>query len=125
MELMTRFLLYLFLLGMTLYWLSRWGQRRTASFPVPETPSAPSVSKPNKWFRPKRSPSEVWVQVFETASMDEARVFQARLQEEEVECVLYEQGKKDIHGNALKGVGIAVPKTAMTLAQNLISRLLS
>lgn len=121
---MTRFLLYLFLLGATLYWLSRWGQRQAASFPAPES-TAPAAPKANKWFRPKRSPSELWVQVFETASMDEARVFQARLQEEEVECVLYEQGKKDIHGNALKGVGIAVPKTAMALAQNLISRLLS
>lgn len=121
---MTRFLLYIFLLGATLYWLSRWGQRQTTAFPAPET-GMPGSVKPNKWFRPKRSLSDIWVQVFETASMDEARVFQARLQEEEVECVLYEQGKKDIHGNALKGVGIAVPKTAMTLAQNLISRLLS
>ncbi len=122
---MTRFLIYIFILGMTLYLLSRWGQRRHDSFPAPDTSLPPSGTKPNKWFRPKRSPSEPWVQVFETASMDEAKVLQARLQEEEVECVLYEQGKKDIHGNAPKGVGIAVPKTAMTLAQNMISRLLS
>lgn len=121
---MTRFLIYMLLLGITLYWLSRWGQRQSLNLPAPESKN-PSPKASKKWFRPKRDPGEVWVQVFETASLEEAKVLQARLQEEEVECVLYEQGKKDIHGNVLKGVGIAVPKTAMNLAQTLISRLLS
>lgn len=40
-----------------------------------------------------------------------------------MECIVYQQGKKDIHGNALKGVGIAVPKSSVTLAQKIISRL--
>ena len=116
---MTRFLIYIFLMGSVLYMLSMWGQRGLI-------PGKSEIEpKPSRWFRPKRNPQEVWVQVFETGSLNEARVLQARLQEEEVECVLYEQGKKDIHGNALKGVGIAVPKTTMGLAQNIISRLLS
>lgn len=122
---MTRFLIYLLILGGTLYLLSRWGQRKGMPYPSPENSGNNPAPKPKKWFRAKRAPGEVWVQVFETASLDEARVLQARLQEEEVECVLYEQGKKDIHGNALKGVGIAVPKTLMGMAQTLISRLLS
>lgn len=118
---MTRFLIYILLVGAVLYFLSWWGQRNL----IPKTSPTNSEAKPSRWFRPKKNPMEIWVQVFETGSLDEARVLQARLQEEEVECVLYEQGKKDIHGNTLKGVGIAVPKTAMALAQNIISRLLS
>ncbi len=55
--------------------------------------------------------------------MEEGRMLQARLQEEEVECVLYEQGKKDIHGNSLKGIGVAVPKTSAPHAQRVISRM--
>ena len=50
-------------------------------------------------------------------------MLQARLQEEEIECILYEQGKKDIHGNPLKGVGVAVPKTTVPQAQSIISRM--
>lgn len=55
--------------------------------------------------------------------MDEARLLQARMQEEELECILYEQGKKDIHGNPLKGIGIAVPKSQAPQAQSIISRM--
>ncbi len=117
---MTRLFLYLLFFGVLVYLFSRLNQRQT--FPKPSESSLP---KPSRWFRSKRNPMEPWVQVYETASMDEARVVQARLQEEEVECVLYEQGKKDIHGNPLKGIGIAVPKTSMTLAQTLINRILS
>ena len=116
---LTRLLIYLFLVGAVLYFLSQYRQHG------PMIPKAEAAPKPGRWFRPKRNPSEIWSQVYETASMDEARVLQARLQEEEGEWVLYEQGKKDIHGNTLKGVGIAVPKTALTLAQNIVSRLLS
>ena len=73
-------------------------------------------------FRP-RNAREPWVQVYETASTDDAHLIQARLQEEEVECVIYEQGKRDIQGNPLKGIGIAVPKSALPLAQKIISRM--
>ena len=81
------------------------------------------ASKPWRGFRSKMNPREIWVQVYETDSVEEGRILQARLQEEEVECVLYEQGKKDIHGNVLKGIGVAVPKTAVPHAQNIISRM--
>ena len=114
---LTRLLIYLFLLGAVFYFLSQYRHRGA------DIPKAVRDPKPNRWFRPKRNPSEVWSQVYETASMDEARVLQARLQEEEVECVLYEQGKKDIHGNSLKGIGVAVPKTAVNHAQGIINRM--
>lgn len=118
---MTRFLVFLLIVGATLYFLSWLGRRH----PLPPKEETFSANKPSRWFRPKAHPREPWVQVYETESMDEGRALQAQLQEQEVECILYEQGKKDIHGNAPKGVGVAVPKTAMTLAQKVISRLLS
>ena len=113
----TRFLIYLFLFGSTLYLLSWWGRRGLSG-------AAQESSRPAaRGFRSKSNPREIWVQVYETDSVEEGRGLQARLQEEELECVLYEQGKKDIHGNSLKGIGIAVPKTAVAHAQNIISRM--
>jgi hypothetical protein len=117
-ELVTRILIYLLLFGAVLYLWAEW-TRKTQLSPLP----GGTAPKPRSWFRPKKNPQEVWVQVYETASMEEARGLQARLQEEEVECVLYEQGKKDIHGSPLRGIGIAVPKTAAPHAQAVISRM--
>ena len=116
-DFVTKFFVYLLVVGACLSFLSWWGRRHQAG----EGPS-PKSSKP---FRAKRNPGEIWVQVYETASADEGRMLQARLQEDELECVLYEQGRKDIHGNSLKGIGIAVPKTLASHAQRIISRLLS
>lgn len=112
-------LIYLLILGSVIFFLSKFG--RSAQ----QQNEPASQEKSYNKFRPKPSPMELWVQVYETAKMDEARSLQARLQEEEVQCVLYEQGKKDIHGNEMKGLGVAVPKTAMNLAQKIISRILS
>jgi hypothetical protein len=114
-----RFVLYLILLGAIFYLLWAWGRRQVMSLPKPE-----GEAKPRNRFKPRKSSQEIWVQVFETDSFDEARKIQARLQEDDLECILYEQGKKDIHGNPLKGVGIAVPKTAVSHAQRIISRML-
>lgn len=115
---MTRFLIYLFFLGGVLYLLSYWA-RRQAALPRP----GPGAPKQSPWLRVKKNPRETWVQVYETATLDEARGLQARLEEQEVECIVYEQGKKDIYGNALKGVGVAVPKTSVPRAQSIISRM--
>ncbi|HTL47982.1 MAG TPA: hypothetical protein VL688_08000 [Verrucomicrobiae bacterium] len=117
---MIRLFIYLILLGSVLYLLSVWSRRQTEG--------APSVGgvlpgKQKSMFKSRANPREVWVQVYETATLDEARRYQARIQEEEIECIIYEQGKKDIHGNPLMGIGIAVPKTAVGLAQGIISRI--
>lgn len=121
---MTRFLIYLMLLGMVLYALSMWGRRRELDGGSPDLLTGNNSNpKPNRWFRSKRNPMETWMQVYETASLQEARSLQARIQEEEIECIVYEQGKKDIHGNVLTGIGIAVPKTAAPQAQRIISRM--
>ena len=74
-------------------------------------------------FRPKATNRQAWVQVYDTDSLDEIKSLQARLEEEEIECFMYEQGRKDIHGNQLKGYGIVVPRTSVPLAQKVISRM--
>ena len=73
-------------------------------------------------FRPKLEKG-LWVQVYDTDTLDDAKKVIARLEEEEIDCVLYEQGRKDVHGNALKDYGIVTPRTSTLRAQNLISRL--
>jgi hypothetical protein len=70
-----------------------------------------------------KPPKGMWVQVYDAAEMEDAKRVMARLEEEDLECILYEQGRKDVHGNALKGFGLAVPKSAVARAQNLISRM--
>ncbi len=114
-----RFFIYLLLLGSIFYLLWFWSRKQET-----RSPSGGQLPvKSRNRFRGKKNPFEMWVQVYETASVEEARVFQARLQEDEIDCIIYEQGKKDIHGNPLKGVGIAVPKTAVPHAQGIISRM--
>ena len=115
---MTRVFIYFLLLGSALWLLSFWGRRQI----IPPG-SKDEIPKTRRWFRGKRNPRETWIQIYETASVEEARVLQARLQEEEIECIVYEQGKRDIHGNSLKGIGVAVPKSAASHAQGIVSRM--
>ncbi len=114
---MIRTLLYGILVGIVGYAIYLWQKllRREYAQPTPG-------QKVNQRYR-ARNTREPWVQVYETSTEEDAHLIQARLQEEEVECLLYEQGKKDIHGNPLKGIGIAVTKSAVPLAQKIISRL--
>lgn len=118
---MTRVFVYLLLFGTVLYLLSISGKKLIPEGQSPKQGPGPK----NRWFRPKIDPREIWVQVYETASADEGRALQARLQEEEIECIIYEQGKKDIHGNSLTGIGVAVPKTATAHSQRIIARMTS
>ena len=114
---MTRIFIYLFILGIVLYFL--WAR---SSYKGGGGAAKPQ-GKAGRWFKPKRNPMEIWVQVYETADLNEAKMIQARLQEEDLDCIVYEQGKKDIHGNEPKGVGVAVPKSGIGRAQNVISRM--
>ena len=115
---MVRTVLYGILFGIVAYALLLWKRMREGSFSEPNPAAPPSSQR----FR-TRNAREPWVQVYETASPEEAKLIQARLQEEEAECIVYEQGKKDIYGNTLKGIGIAVPKSQVPLAQKIISRM--
>ena len=89
----------------------------------PAFPPADKEEKVKYRFRPKLSNKSTWVQVYDTDSPEEIQSLQARLEEEEIECFVYEQGRKDIHGNSLKGFGIAVPKTSVGHAQRIIARM--
>ncbi len=113
---MIRLFIYLLLIGLILYFFSKSVKTQDGAAPA-------AGAKRRRWLRSKKDPAENWVQVYETSSMDEAKALQARLQEEEIECVVYEQGKKDIYGNSPAGIGIAVPKSAMTYAQEIVARL--
>ena len=66
---------------------------------------------------------EMWVQIYDTDSLEEAQTIQLRLEEEDLDCLIYEQGRKDVHGNPLKGFGITVPRTSVARAQNIIARM--
>ena len=72
--------------------------------------------------RPKKGLG-VWTQVYDTNSWEEIQALQAHLEEEEIECFVYEQGRRDIHGNFFKGFGIAVPKTSVGRTQKIIARM--
>ena len=95
---MATFVVYILIVGTIIYFIAKHGR----SVPL-QAPGALLEGLPKKGLRSKRDPREIWKQVYETASMEEARLIKARLEEEGLECILYEQGKKDIHGNLLKG----------------------
>ena len=119
---MIRLFAYLFIFGAVLYFLSIWGKKGS-----PEGPTSLFANKSTKSmkhrFKQKPGPNEVWVQVFQTETLEDARRYQARIQEDDIACIIYEQGTKDIHGNEFEGIGIAVPKTSKGLAQTIVSRI--
>ena len=117
---MIRFFLYLLVFGGVLYFLSTFGKKKETAF---DATMPTQGSKTKNRFKTKPNPNEVWFQVYETETLEDARRYQARIQEDDIECILYEQGKKDILGNELKGIGIIVPKTSTGFAQAIISRM--
>ncbi len=114
---MIRLVLYGVLFGILAYAILLWQRMRRGNFSELK-PTFKSNQRYRHW-----NAREPWVQVYETASSEDAYLILARLQEEEVECLLYEQGKRDIQGNSLKGIGVAVPKSSAPLAQKIISRM--
>lgn len=113
---MAVFIVYLIIAVAIVYFI----QRRDR----PSSPGGTDMSPARKKTAEARKEArEVWKQVYETASMDEARGIQERLESENIRCILYEQGKKDIYGNVLKGIGIAVPSGAAEQAQTSIARM--
>ncbi len=109
---MAMFALYLVIAIAIVYFISR----REKFFPG-------RAVVPSQNPRPQKEGDGLWKQVYETASMDEARLVLKQLEDERIRCILYEQGKKDIHGNPLKGVGVAVPSEAAARAQSCIAKM--
>ncbi|HOW60002.1 MAG TPA: hypothetical protein PLO78_09800 [Candidatus Omnitrophota bacterium] len=115
---MAALIAYMMIAGMIIYFISRKG-RPFSSQPGRALPDASQRKKSGL----QEGSREIWKQVYETASMDEARSIQTCLEKEGIDCILYEQGKKDIHGNLLKGVGVAVPGVAALRAQECITKM--
>ncbi|OGX11893.1 MAG: hypothetical protein A2351_00985 [Omnitrophica bacterium RIFOXYB12_FULL_50_7] len=115
---MATFFLYLLIVGTIVYFISK--RKSPFSLRADRVLSSESKSKELGFQGDSR---EIWGQVYETASMDEARSIRTRLEEENIDCILYKQGKKDIHGDLLKGVGVAVPGTATSRAQASIAKM--
>lgn len=113
---MAVFIIYLIIVVTIIYFI----KRRDRPSPSGRVDTPPARKKTAEV---KKGVSEIWKQVYETASMDEARGIQERLESENIRCILYEQGKKDIHGNALKGIGVAVPSGVAEQAQTSIVRM--
>lgn len=112
---MVRLLIYFILAGLAA--LSLYFIMKPLSV-NPKNRAGKRDSVPRKVFS-----SDNWIQVYETASWEEAQMIQLRLKEEGIDCIIYQQGKKDIHGNPLRGFGIACPKTSLAFAQRIISRI--
>ena len=102
------------LLAYLFHWMSRSRLPSSAS-------QAPPV---RSWKKKKLKPGEIWVQVFETASREEAAFLQMRLEEENIAVTIFEQAKKNITGMTPPGYGIVVPKEQSPFAQQLIFRYL-
>ena len=89
------------------------------------TKSRPKASRPSDWLgRWRKSGGEPWVQVYDSDSMEEMKKLQAWLEEEEIDCFIYEQGHKDVHGNMLKHFGVSVPKSTVPHAQKIIAKMM-
>ncbi|MBI4971109.1 MAG: hypothetical protein HZC17_04635 [Candidatus Omnitrophica bacterium] len=114
---MIRWLPLIILIGLLVYlvvWARKWymyGGANTPTFTLP------------KPFR-KESLKESWIQIYETASKDEADQLKAHFEELEIQSIAYEQGKKGVDGKSNPGIGFAVPRSQMLRAQNLLFRFL-
>ncbi len=104
----------LLMLFYLLHWITKW---RLPQANV----QAPAV---RSWKKKKLKPGETWVQVFETASREEAAFIQMRLEEENIAVTVFEQAKKNLSGVTPPGFGIVVPKEQSPYAQQLIFRYL-
>ena len=113
---MLRWLPLLIIVGLLAYlvaWMRRWYLYGSSSSPK-------ISSNPFK----KEMLKESWIQIYETASKDEADQLKAHFEELEIQSLIYEQGKKGVDGKSLPGIGFAVPRSQLSRAQNLLFRFL-
>lgn len=67
--------------------------------------------------------NEFWIQVYDTDSADEALKIQVKFHDMNIQCFLYEQGKKDVYGNIPKHYGISVPRKSFEKAQSALAQI--
>lgn len=73
---------------------------------------------------PRVPKGERWAQVYETDRPEEVQLLQARLEENDIPVLVYEQGKKDLSGRPLPGIGLLVPRPKLADAQAVVVRYL-
>lgn len=112
---MIRWLPLLIIVGLIIY-LANWARRWYLY-------GGYTLKGPSRMFKPDGA-KDAWIQIYETASKDEADQLKAHFEELEIQSILYEQGKKGIDGHQNPGIGFAVPKTQLSRAQNLLFRFL-
>ncbi len=66
---------------------------------------------------------ELWGQVYDTDSIDDARKVQQNFLELGIQCFVYTQGKKDVYGELLKHFGVSVPQESLEKAQTILSEI--
>lgn len=76
-------------------------------------------------FAAKAPAGEIWTQLYETDSLDEITVLRAQLQSEKLDHFIYEQGKRDSHGNVPKKYGVIMSKGHLSRGQAILARILS
>ncbi|MFT5206465.1 MAG: hypothetical protein ACI9CF_000203 [Candidatus Omnitrophota bacterium] len=66
---------------------------------------------------------ELWGQVYDTESIDDARKVQQSFMDLGIQCFVYTQGKKDVYGELLKHFGVSVPQKSLGKAQAILSEI--
>ncbi len=115
---MIRFITFLVVMGgLMLYFYLTSRPRR---FNVGAPPAFKAKGK-----RPAKGPlfDDFWIQVYDTDSAEEARKIQSRFHDMNIQCFLYEQGKKDVFGNRMKHYGISVPRRNSEKAQEILAQI--
>lgn len=91
-------------------------------------PQTRQLSAPKAALKPRvkktAGPSdEIWTQVYDTDSLEDAKKVQRKYFDSEIPCLVYQQGKKDVYGDRMKHYGISVPREMMEKAQNLLAKI--
>jgi hypothetical protein len=91
--------------------------------PQSQAPSTPKQPAPRPRAKRTSPPDEIWMQVYDTDSLEEAKKIQRKFFDSEIPSLVYQQGKKDVYGDRMKHFGISVPREVMEKAQNLLAKI--
>lgn len=119
---MVRLMIFFIVLAAVGYLLFRsWRSAQPRTSQPASAPKPQSQSKP----RAKKSavPEEIWAQVYDTDSLEDAKKIQRKFFDAEIPCLVYQQGKKDVYGDRMKHFGISVPREVLEKAQHLLTRI--
>ena len=86
-------------------------------------PSLTPSPRPKQVRKTRLERGEFWSQVYDTDSAQEARKIQKKFLDMGIECLVYEQGKKDVYGEMLKHYGLSVSHEHLEKAQTILSKI--